>query len=163
MPYPRLGFWSAEFQKSSVKQNATSQGTAQQTEYLYFAAFPFLLHLKMKKIISEFSGYLGPRYVLNNSENPLVLHFTDVTDGNLKGNGNEYALGGISVHYIMSAELKGVRAVGKSRRLLSCCFYCPLRHCWENGNYPCCINEWQTNFKLTSADKYSGAADAVAT
>ena len=52
-----------------------AKGQLNKLTYLYFFAFLFLLHLKMKKKISEFSGYLGPHYVLNDSENPLVLHF----------------------------------------------------------------------------------------
>jgi len=52
-----------------------AKGQLNKPTYLCFFAFLFLLHLKMKKIVSEFSRYLGPHYFLNDSENPLVLHF----------------------------------------------------------------------------------------
>lgn len=123
------------------KQNATSQGTAQQTNIpVFFGLSISFASKELKKnlwVFRIFRTTLCPQWHWKSS--CPSFHFTGVTDGNSESDGNDDALGGISVHYIVSAELNGVRAVGKSRHLLSCWFFRSLHHCWEDGNYPRCI------------------------
>lgn len=62
----------------------------------------------------------------------------------------------------LESSSTGLGVVGKVLCLLCSCFHL-LHTIWEDGNNPCGMNKWQTNFILNSADQFSRAVDAVVT